>query len=118
MERQAAEARWGQIAAEALSGMSRWRTEHPRATLAEIETETDRRLAQLRARMIQDTAQASAAAEMDATAQRPVCPRCGCKMVKNGKRKRRLTTQHEQAVTLERQHMLCPQCGAGFFPPG
>ncbi len=108
---------WRQLAEEALSGMSGWRVAHPRATLAEIEAETDRRLAELRARLIQDTAQDSAAAEMGETVARPVCPTCGVKLVKRGKRTRRLTTSHEQAVTLERQYLACPQCGAGFFPP-
>lgn len=117
MKQPAAEAQWRQMADEALSGLSAWRAAHARATLAEIEAETDRRLAALRARLIQDTAQASGAAEMDETMERPVCPSCACTMVKNGKRKRHLTTQHEQVVRLERQHLVCPQCGAGFFPP-
>ncbi len=109
---------WEQLALEALSGMAAWRGEHPKATLAEIEAETDRQLAAVRARMIQDAAQASAAAEMGAESERPTCPNCGVEMVKNGKRKRRVTTRQEQTIQLERQSMKCPQCGAGFFPPG
>jgi hypothetical protein len=40
---------WERLAGEALSGMAGWRAAHPKATLAEIEAETDRRLAKLRA---------------------------------------------------------------------
>jgi YgiT-type zinc finger domain-containing protein len=68
--------------------------------------------------MIQDTAQASALAEMGAEVERPRCPNCGCEMAKNGHRARQLTTRHEQVIGLKRVHLVCPQCGAGFFPPG
>lgn len=118
MSRRIATEEWSKLAGEALSGMADWRQAHPKATLAEIEEESDRCLAELRARMIQDAAQASAAAEMDAEVERPLCPTCGVGLVKNGKRQRRLTTRHEQLLRLERQHLVCPQCGAGFFPPG
>ena len=102
MSRQLGTEGWEQLALEALSGMAGWRREHPKATLAEIEAETDRRLAEVRARMIQDAAQASAAAEMEAGSARPVCPSCGVELVKNGKRKRRVTTRQEQTIELER----------------
>lgn len=118
MSKKLGTAGWEQLALEALSGMAGWRGEHPQATLAEIEAETDRRLAEVRARMIQDAAQASATAEMEAGSARPVCPSCGVELVKNGKRKRRVTTRQEQTIELERQQMKCPQCEAGFFPPG
>jgi uncharacterized OB-fold protein len=26
-------------------------------------------------------------------------------------------TQHDQAIHLQRQYAVCPQCGRGFFPP-
>jgi YgiT-type zinc finger domain-containing protein len=110
-------AEWERLALEALSGLAGWRAAHPSATLAEIEAETDRRLAELRARMIQDTAQASRLAELGPEVARPSCPSCGCELVKNGRRGRQLTTRHEQAIRLERVHLVCPQCGAGFFPP-
>ncbi len=118
MKREQMEEGWQGLATEALSGMSEWRQAHPRATLADIEAETDRRLAALRARMIEDAAQASQATDLGPESARPLCPQCKCAMVKNGKRRRCLTTRHEQTVTLERQYLVCPQCGAGFFPPG
>jgi uncharacterized protein with PIN domain len=109
---------WQELAAEALSGLAAWRLEHPQATLAEIEVETDQRLAVLRARMVQDVAQASERAQMGPAVARPTCPQCGCELRKKGAHQRRLTTRHEQTIALTRERMSCPQCGAGFFPPG
>ena len=56
--------------------MKRWRLEHPKATLEEIEAALDARLSRLRAQMLQDEAQASDAAEWAQAppAERPLCP--------------------------------------------
>ena len=109
---------WGAMAQEALSGMSGWRRAHPQATLSEIERETDRRLAVLRARLLTEAAHSTAAVAGGAPDEALPCPQCGGGTVRNGKRKRRLTTQHEQALELERQQLQCGQCGHTFFPPG
>ena len=52
METGALEARWGDVAAEALSGVAEWRQQHPTATLREIEDAVDEHLATLRARLV------------------------------------------------------------------
>ena len=52
-------------------GLREWRALHPKATLAEIETELDRRMARVRAQMLADLALASSATDVQAEA-----PRC------------------------------------------
>lgn len=108
---------WEELSAEILSGMREWRVVHKRATLVEIETALDERLSRLRARMLEDVAQASEAVEgKGGTA---VCPQCGGKVrMKGQKHPRRLQTQGGRDIVLEREHGTCTACGAGFFPSG
>jgi len=112
-------AQWEELSNEVLTGMKEWRLQHPKATLREIEAALDERLAHLRARMLQDMALASAAAEWVGTKaeERPVCPKCGGRLVSRGQRKRRLQTHGGKEIELERAYGVCPTCGAGFFPP-
>lgn len=112
-------ASWEELGEDAISGMLDWRLQHPRATLAEIETELDRRLARLRAKMLQDAAMASAAADWNdqPSEAQPVCPSCGQGLVSGGKRQRRLQTQGDQEIVLERSYGVCPACGEKLFPP-
>jgi YgiT-type zinc finger domain-containing protein len=114
------DAQWAELAEEVRSGMKEWRLQHPRATFREIGQALDERLAKLRARMLQDAALASAAADIQQAqaAERPVCPECGVRLAPHGSATRELTTQHNQTVVLKRSYGVCPQCGAGFFPPG
>ena len=74
----------------------------------------------MRARMLQDAALASAAADIKEAeeAERPVCPKCGARLEGCGTEVRQLTTQHNQTLELARSYGVCPVCGAGFFPPG
>src|SRR5881398_1079049 len=66
---------WWPLAQEVLTGMKEWRLQHPTATFSEIEAALDARLGRLRARMLEDTALASAvAARRAATPARPVPP--------------------------------------------
>jgi hypothetical protein len=111
---------WHELAEEALTGMAEWRAQHPRATLREIEAAIDEHLATVRARMLQDAALASAAADLRAVppAARPACPECGRPLEARGKEPRRLATRHQRAIRLERTRAVCPQCGAAVFPPG
>jgi YgiT-type zinc finger domain-containing protein len=102
---------------ELLSGMTEWRQQHPQATLREMERELDARLSQLRAKMLEDMVAVSAVADWPAGAG-PRCPECGQPMVKEGVRRRELTTHGGQALHLQRQYAQCPACGAGFFPSG
>ena len=113
-------AAWQELSEEAISGMKEWRLQNPKATFAEIETELDLRLAKLRARMLQDTALASSAADWSGNqlGEGPECPDCGRKLAPSGKRRRRLQTLGGQEITLERQYGVCPACGGKLFPPG
>jgi RNase P subunit RPR2 len=114
------DARWHELAEEVMVGMKEWRVQHPRATFQEIEQALDERLGKMRARMLQDAALASAAADITGAQaeQRPVCPECATPLEGRGTAERELTTQHNQTVRLSRSYGVCPHCGAGLFPPG
>lgn len=103
---------WQQLADDAFAHLRQWRTEHPKATFAEIEAATDRHLAGMRARLLRDVALTSAATTTPAT-----CPACGARMQARGRETRTLVTDHGQAVPLTRTRTVCPACGAGLFPP-
>ena len=120
MEEQGKAVAWQQLADEVISGMAEWRVQHPRATLLEIEQEVDVRLAGLRARLVQEAALRSRQTDVSrvSEAERPQCPQCGEALEARGKKVRRLTTTHQQEVTLERSYAVCPRCGSGLFPPG
>jgi hypothetical protein len=111
---------WGTIALEAFVGLREWRVQHPTATWNEIEAALDSRLSRLRARLLQDLALASAAAQVEAlpAAARPSCPGCGGALTARGQQARPVTVGHEQTVTLTRSYTVCATCGAGLFPPG
>jgi RNA polymerase-binding transcription factor DksA len=114
------DARWDELAEEVLSGMKEWRLQHPKATLRQIEAALDERLGKMRARMLQDAALASAAADIKTThaSERPVCSACGSQLEERTVAARELVTQHNQVLKLERSYGVCPTCGAGLFPPG
>ena len=109
--------RWKEQGEHVFAAVAQWRATHAQATLAEIEQAVDEQIHQLRARMIEQTAQASAAAESEAS-QGLVCEQCGKPLQARGRAKRRWQTQGGQAVEVERTYVSCPQCGGGFFPPG
>jgi ribosomal protein S27AE len=108
---------WQRLADEAWAGLAAWRHQHPRATLREIEQAVDERLADLRARMVQDAALASARTDPAASGDRPRCPDCGTPMHLEGARTRRLRTRHDRDLDLTRAYARCPVCGTGVFPP-
>ena len=111
---------WQQLADAVMSGMKEWRLQHPKATLREIETALDERLGKMRARMLEDVALASAAADVSQTseAERPRCPTCGAVLAARGQPIRELTTHFDQTLRLKRSYTVCPACGTGLFPPG
>lgn len=102
---------------ELISGMTEWRQQHPKATLREMEVELDARIAQLRAKMLEDMVAASQVADWP-EGEAPRCPVCGQAMVKGGATTRELTTHGGKEIKLKRQYARCPACGAGFFPSG
>jgi YgiT-type zinc finger domain-containing protein len=114
------EAHWQELIEDVLTGMQDWRTAHPQASFAEIESAVDERLAGVRARMLEAAALASRAADVGALAEaeRPRCPECGQPLVERGRHTRTLTAAGDQAVHLERSYAVCPSCGTGLFPPG
>jgi len=100
-------------------GMREWRQQHPTATFAEIEQAIDAGLAGVRARMLQDVALASAAADLTATgSERPRCPDCGTLLEAHGQETRTVTTTYDKPVRLRRSAARCPACGRRLFPPG
>ena len=111
---------WRELSEEVITGMKEWRLQHPRATFVEIEAVLDERLARLRARMLQDAALASIAADWKQSPPEacPRCPSCGQRLVSGGSQERRLETQGRQEIVLQRQYGVCPACGGGLFPPG
>ena len=111
---------WDELYQEASKAMRRWRQEHKRATLTEIEETVDEELARIRAQMIQDLAMASEVADIRSMAkeERPKCPECGRPVVANGRQKRHLATDHEQMVELNRSKAYCRHCKLSFFPSG
>ncbi len=112
------ERKWQELSRQVSQEMRDWRQEHPRATLREIEGALDERLAQMRARMLEDVALASAAQDWPAGAAGPRCPQCGQALAPRGEHERYLQTEGGAEVTLVRQYGVCPDCGAGLFPPG
>jgi hypothetical protein len=120
MERDTFDRRWWPLAQEVLTGMKEWRLQHPTATFSAIEAALDERLGQLRARMLEDVALASAVAtwSQEGDGPRPPCPACGTPLQSRGEHSRHLQTHAGQKITLTRSYGTCPACGAGLFPPG
>ncbi len=114
------EARWEKLATEVYIGFREWRLQHSKATFREIERALDERWAKARARMLEDAALASAAADLSEASEeeRPSCPRCGQRMEAHGRDTRNLTTSYNETISLERSYAHCPNCGSGLFPPG
>ena len=110
---------WEALSHAILTGMREWRLQHPKATLREIEGALDEHLSRLRARMLQDVALQSVAADwkLAAAPDRPTCRRCGTPLILRGKRPRQLKTHGGQQITLERSYGLCPTCKKGLCPP-
>lgn len=117
MKKEKLQEKWHGISEGMIMGMSEWRERHPRATLREIEVEIDKRLSEMRARMIADTVMSSPSATWE-TGEAAVCPRCGAELKKKGKKKRKLETQGGREIELEREYGVCLKCGQGIFPPG
>lgn len=112
------DSQWQQFAVQVLSGIKEWRLQHPTATLAEIETVMDQRWAVARAKFIEDMALASEAANLQAATEPVCCPDCDGVLGERGQHQRKLITQHNQLIHLQRSYGYCPKCQQGFFPPG
>ena len=112
--------RWEALIAEVTTGLRAWRAAHPRATFREIEAALDERLDRARARMLEEAALTSPAADLagQPAAERPRCPNCSGAVQARGQQERAVTVQGDQTVRLRRSYAVCTACGAGVFPPG
>ncbi len=108
---------WHGVSEDIITGMWEWRDQNPQASFGEIEEELDRRLSEMRARMLADLAVASAKADWEAGSERVMCSNCGAALQPNGKKKRTLQTRGGRSVEIEREYGVCPQCGQTIFPP-
>ena len=110
---------WQAIYEEVEETVKGWRKTRPKATFTEIENKVDKEMARVRAQMIQDMALESASADFRGkeAKERPKCPGCGAAVQANGEKSRRLVTDYEQSVDLQRSQARCPECGATYFPP-
>ena len=113
-------ARWRELREEIMAGIEAWRLPHPQATVQELEAAVEARLAELRARMLQDVALASQAADVRHACgpDRPLCPHCGSPVEPRGPRARQVTTHQGKTLRLRRSSVRCPTCQVGCFPPG
>jgi YgiT-type zinc finger domain-containing protein len=110
--------KWDEMSVDIMRGMTEWQAQHPKATLREIEAEVDKRISELRARMLTDAAMVSEEERWQVGGEGAVCPNCGKPLEKKGKKRRRLQTRGGEAVELVREYGVCPACGQGIFPPG
>ena len=109
--------KWQKLTDEILSGMAEWLQTHPKATFREIERETMQRMGKLQARVMEEVAQASEAADWESS-EPPKCRECGAEMERRGEHERSLQVAGGSDVKLKRAYAVCPKCGAEFFPPG
>ena len=114
------ERRWHQEAEAVMGGMRQWRLQHPKATFREIEAEVDEKLSGMRARLLEDLALASRAADLQdkQLGERPRCAECKQPLESQGKQDRTILTHGGKEVRLKRDYARCPACGGGLFPPG
>ncbi len=105
------------INADMIEGLNQWREKHPRATMREIEEEIDRRMTEMRVRLIADTVMKSTSTGNEKE-KKEICPKCGGEVKKKGKKKRKLETTGGHEIEFEREYVTCQRCGHGFFPSG
>lgn len=110
---------WHNLSQDLMTSIKQWRLTHPKATLSQMEQALDELLGNLRARMLEDIALSSDAADLtDALSAQPIlCPQSGSQMESRGKKSRSLKTHHSQSLELSRSYAVCPTCEVGFFPP-
>jgi YgiT-type zinc finger domain-containing protein len=111
--------RWRDLSGEVGADLAAWRAEHPRASWREIEEALEARWVKVRARLLSEAVATSPAREVkaaQAAGEAVECPRCGAALRERGRTTRRLTTQGDQEVILERSYAHCSACGAGLFP--
>ncbi len=114
MKEKGQKVQWRELSEQVFEEVLKWREKHPHATMREIEKELDDRIFELRAKMLADTAEGSG----EVPKEEVKCPDCGGRMERKGKKKRTLLLREGQEVELEREYLVCLECGRGLFPPG
>ena len=111
--------RWQHWSEEIIAGIEEWRLHQPKATPREMEAAIAARRAERRARMRQEVALASPAAEVSQAcgAARPGGPHGGTPWAPRGWRERQVTTHQGQPLRLRRSDPRCPTWQVGLFPP-
>ncbi len=92
--------------------MAQWQQANPKATLTEIEMAIETELAQLRKQLVEEMVEKKAAT----VTEKPDCLQCGGKMVKNGRRQRKLKEKERQTIELNRQQWRCLPGETSLFP--
>jgi YgiT-type zinc finger domain-containing protein len=114
MKQTGQKAQWQELSEQVFEEVVKWRETNPHATMREIEKALDERIFELRAKMLADTAEGSGEVRREAVK----CPDCGGQMMRKGKKKRTLLQREGQELELEREYLVCLECGRGLFPPG
>lgn len=104
---------WQAVVEETLRELRGWRTDHRRATFAEIEGVVEQRLGDLRAELIGGLVRSAD----DEVEESRICEQCGAQMESRGQCERVVTVRGDRPVRFQRRYLVCPACQAGLFPP-
>ena len=109
----------GPCGAKILSEVKEWRKAHPKATFVEIEDEMHRRMVQLEAELLQDTAQESSSRTWGKETGRevPRCPTCQVPLQARGQHARTVPGNGGESVTRLSHLWNLPELRGAFFPP-
>src|SRR5918912_3009770 len=103
-------AAWNELAQQIFAQMQEWHHQHREASFDEIEAAIDQGLARLRAQILTDSIQtAHNSSQLNPKILK--CEKCGVKLYRRGKHSRQLITQAGQTIRLERDYLVCPDCG-------
>jgi len=80
--------KWQKLVTEITGWIKEWADQHPKATLAEIEHETMRRMAQSQARLLEDLLREKAVEQSAAEGESVLCAECGAPMQARGEEER------------------------------
>jgi hypothetical protein len=107
--------RWQEQGEQAVASIVQWRVTHQKAKLAEIEQPVDEKINRLRDQLSGQGAQASAAANSEAS-QELVCEKCGQARHSGGRARQLWQTEGGHQAEVERTYVTCLKSGGGFFP--
>lgn len=102
------------VVAEMYDELRGWRENHPEASIDEIAGQITPGRRALMGQLMKQLAWQHGAGEVIEGVE---CPDCGNSMLYKG-RPKRVVAHLEGETVLERAYYYCPECEAGFFPPG